>query len=93
MRRQEAGDTGLQLRGEEDEVMAGLSQGPPSTGWTFLHQPSPSFICLPAAAELNLQEFYSLCRGERLGRSCVPARAQCILTSYQQPYLLLAPVR
>ena len=90
MRRLEAEDTGLQLLGEEDEVMAGVSQGPPSTGCSLLHHlhPSPASV-----SELNLQQFYSLCRGEWLGRSCVPARAQCILSSYQQPYLLLAPVR
>ena len=60
MRRLEAGDTGLQLRGEEDEVMAGLSQGPPSTGVpssiiSLLHLPprccraEPAGVLLPVS--------------------------------------------
>ena len=41
----------------------------------------------------HIHDFYTLCRGERLSHSCTPTVAQCHLTSNQQPYLMLAPLR
>ena len=40
-----------------------------------------------------LNNFYSLCRGERPAQSCSPAAPQCSLSTNSQPYFLLAPLR
>ena len=42
---------------------------------------------------MHIHDVYTLCRGERLSHSCTPTVAQCHLTSNQQPYLMLAPLR
>ena len=41
----------------------------------------------------NIHDFYSLCRGEPAPHTCSPARPLCHLTTNQQPYLTLAPLR
>ena len=41
----------------------------------------------------NLHDFYSLCRGEPAAQSCAPARPLCHVSTNQQPYLTLAPLR
>ena len=93
MRKLKDGDSGLQLRRKEDALMTGVSKSDPSTGGgpQSLHLIF-IYICLILSV-INIHDYYALCRGETLPHSCTPALAQCHLTSNQQPYLMLAPIR
>ena len=63
-----------------------VNEGPQSLHLIFI------YICLILSV-INIHDYYALCRGETLPHSCTPALAQCHLTSNQQPYLMLAPIR
>ena len=41
----------------------------------------------------DIHDFYSLCRGDAVAHSCAEATGQCHLTTGDQPYFTLAPVR
>ena len=66
--------------------------------YTFVKSTIPDVIVIQIESIVrfsgfNIHDFYSLCRGEPAAHSCAPARPLCHVTTNQQPYLTLAPLR